>query len=76
VPVCQPLVWCHDAYRLERDNLVEAAASDYLLSGCRDKTNCPEPGVIRTSHPESVSDRPFFDGEVRIIFWPYHIVIN
>ena len=27
VPVCQPLVWCHDAYRLERDNLAEAAAT-------------------------------------------------
>jgi hypothetical protein len=29
--VCQALVWCHDAYRLERDNLLEATASGYLL---------------------------------------------
>ncbi len=31
VPVTKALVLCHDAYRLERDEVAEAAESDYLL---------------------------------------------
>ena len=31
VPVTRQLVWCHDAYRMQRDALAAAAASDYLL---------------------------------------------
>jgi integrase/recombinase XerD len=31
VPVTRDLVWLHDAYRAERDELAEAAESDYLL---------------------------------------------
>jgi integrase/recombinase XerD len=31
VPVTKELVWCHDAYRAERDAVAEAAESDYLL---------------------------------------------
>ena len=31
MPVSKPLVWCHDAYRAERDAVAEAAESDYLL---------------------------------------------
>jgi hypothetical protein len=40
---------------------------DYVLSGLRDNTYCPEPGVIQTSCPETASDRAVFAGEVRII---------
>ena len=50
VPVCQPLVWCHDAYRLERDNLVEAAASDYLL------VNLWRPPLGRGLRPAAVDE--------------------
>jgi len=31
VPVTKHLVWCHDAYRFERDAVPAAAESDYLL---------------------------------------------
>lgn len=31
VPVTRDLVWCHDAYRFERDAVAVAAESDYLL---------------------------------------------
>lgn len=31
VPVTNQLVWCHDAYRFERDAVPAAAESDYLL---------------------------------------------
>jgi site-specific recombinase XerD len=31
LPVSKELVWCHDAYRAERDAVAEAAESDYLL---------------------------------------------
>jgi site-specific recombinase XerD len=31
VPVTRDLVWCHDAYRFERDAVPAAAESDYLL---------------------------------------------
>ena len=44
--------------------------SDYVLSGLRDNTYCPEPGVIQTSCPETASDRAVFAREVRIISWP------
>jgi len=50
--------------------------SDYVLSGCRDKTYCPEPGVIRTFSPEAGPEQAFFAGEVRIIFWLCRLVIN
>ena len=48
--------------------------SDYVLSRSPDNTNCPEPGVIQTSCPETASDRAVFAGEVRIISWPHRIV--
>ena len=50
--------------------------SDYVLSGCRDNTYCPEPGVIWILCLKFASDQPLFAGEVRIIFWLYRIVIN
>ena len=50
VPVCQPLVWCHDACRLERDNLAEAAASDYLL------VNLWRPPLGRGLRPAAVDE--------------------
>lgn len=31
LPIAKDLVWCHDAYRFERDAVIEAAESDYLL---------------------------------------------
>ncbi|MGH3418434.1 MAG: hypothetical protein ACRDOD_02365, partial [Streptosporangiaceae bacterium] len=76
VPVVAWVLAYYDRYTAERLACPVADGCDFVLSGLRDNTNCPESGVIRTSHPVSVPDRPFFDGEVRIIFWLYHIVIN
>jgi integrase/recombinase XerD len=50
VPVCQPLVWCHDAYRVQRDGLPEAAASDYLL------VNLWRPPLGRALRPDAVDE--------------------
>lgn len=48
VPVCRQLVWCHDAYRVDRDAVDEAAASDYLL------VNCYRPPLGRALGPNVV----------------------
>ena len=50
VPVCQQLVWCHDAYRVQRDGLAEAAASDYLL------VNRWRPPLGRALRPDAVEE--------------------
>ena len=50
VPVCQQLVWCHDAYRVQRDGLAEAAASDYLL------VNLWRPPLGRALRPDAVEE--------------------
>jgi site-specific recombinase XerD len=48
VPVTRDLVWLHDAYRAERDELAEAAESDYLL------VNLWRPPLGRAISPNSV----------------------
>jgi site-specific recombinase XerD len=50
VPVARELVWCHNAYRAERDRVAEAAESDYLL------VNLYRPPVGRALSPGSVED--------------------
>ncbi len=52
VPVDALVVQAHDQYVLERAGISGASLSDFVLSGCRDNTNCPEPGVIRTGHAQ------------------------
>jgi integrase/recombinase XerD len=48
LPVTKGLVWLHDAYRAERDSVVEAAESDYLL------VNLWRPPRGRALRPDSV----------------------
>jgi hypothetical protein len=50
--------------------------SDYVLSGCRDNTYCPEPGVIRTDCSATAPDKAVFASEVGIIFWRNPIVTD
>ena len=50
VPVARELVWCHNAYRAERDRVAAAAESDYLL------VNLYRPPVGRALSPGSVED--------------------
>jgi hypothetical protein len=45
VPVSAPLVRLYSEYMHVEYGGID---SDYVLSGCRDNTYCPEPGVIRT----------------------------
>jgi integrase len=48
VPVTKQLVWLHDAYRAERDEVAEAAESDYLL------VNLWRPPLGRALRPDTV----------------------
>src|SRR6266496_3516821 len=52
VPLDFVTVQAFDACEFERMGVPQAAGSDFVLSGCRDNTNCPEPGVIRTGHAQ------------------------
>ena len=73
IPVSTPLVRLYSEYMHGEYGDLDC---DYVLSGHRDNTYCPEPGVIRMSGPEAVPEQAFFAGEVRIIFWLYRLVIN
>src|SRR6266568_4887148 len=48
VPLDFVTVQAFDEHEFERMTVPRAAGSDFVLSGCRDNTYCPEPGVIRT----------------------------
>ena len=48
VPLDFVTVRAFDGYEFERMTVPAAASGDYVLSGHRDNTYCPEPGVIRT----------------------------
>ena len=50
MPVARELVWCHNAYRADRDEVAEAAESDYLL------VNLYRPPVGRALSPRSVEE--------------------
>ena len=76
VPLGFLTVQAFDSYEFERMTVPAAASSDFVLSGHRDNTNCPEPGVIRMFGPEAGPEQAFFAGEVRIISWLYRLVIN
>ena len=61
VPVTRALVLCHDAYRIERDALAEAAESDYLL------LNLHRPPLGRALSPDGV-ERLFVRLSARVGF--------
>ena len=73
IPVSTPLVRLYSEYMHGEYGDLDC---DYVLSGYRDNTYCPEPGVIWTLRPECASGQPLFAGEVRIIIWLYRIVVN
>ena len=61
VPVTKALVVCHDAYRFERDEVPEAAESDYLL------VNLWRPPLGRALSPDAV-ERLFMRLSARVGF--------
>jgi integrase/recombinase XerD len=54
VPLDFMTVQAFDAYEFERMTVPAAATADFVLSGRRDKTYCPEPGVIQRKSASSL----------------------